>query len=101
MASPAQPWRERLHRGKAKDIALSYAAANGGGDSDKPLIMLDPGHGGIDSGTRGSATADSVLRSHLGPGSALSSLELDMELVHEPVIRGGKEHAGSSDEPDA
>jgi N-acetylmuramoyl-L-alanine amidase len=31
----------------------STAAATGGGDSGKPLIMLDPGHGGIDSGTRG------------------------------------------------
>jgi N-acetylmuramoyl-L-alanine amidase len=31
--------------------AASSAAA--GGDISKPLVMIDPGHGGIDSGTRG------------------------------------------------
>jgi len=37
------------HQAPAPDSAV---AANVG-DSGKPLIMLDPGHGGIDSGTRG------------------------------------------------
>jgi N-acetylmuramoyl-L-alanine amidase len=32
----------------------SAAATGGGGDAGKPLVVLDPGHGGIDSGTRGS-----------------------------------------------
>jgi N-acetylmuramoyl-L-alanine amidase len=36
----------------------SAAAAETSGDNGKPLVVLDPGHGGIDSGTRGS---DGVL----------------------------------------
>jgi N-acetylmuramoyl-L-alanine amidase len=39
------------HAAPAPDSAV---ATGGGGDAGKPLIVLDPGHGGIDSGTRGS-----------------------------------------------
>ena len=42
----------------------SVADSGAGGDGDKPLIVIDPGHGGIDSGTRspdGTLEKDVVL----------------------------------------
>ena len=52
----------------AHEVAAEKSAAAtgvaGGGDADKPLVVLDPGHGGIDTGTRsadGTVEKDVVL----------------------------------------
>jgi N-acetylmuramoyl-L-alanine amidase len=45
----AKAYRDTHEVEAEKSVA---SAGTAGGDADKPLIVLDPGHGGIDSGTR-------------------------------------------------
>ncbi|MGL5137106.1 MAG: N-acetylmuramoyl-L-alanine amidase [Beijerinckiaceae bacterium] len=68
-----------LAPGGADDLITGSVKAKAASPADKPLIMLDPGHGGADTGAAGPA------------GEQEKTLVLDMaHLLRERLERGGK-----------